>query len=68
MQMENLIASISQPSGNFSRLKWAVPQAKIAIEQFCNFLNRARSLDLIQRPSDALVEPPARAHVVAHRR
>jgi hypothetical protein len=65
IQIQDCIGSVSQPSVNFACLKWTIPRAKVAIEQFCNFFGRARPFDLVHRPNDVFVEPVVRPHDLA---
>ena len=53
---EHVFLGVAQPGRNFSRLKRLFSRAKVAIEQLCDFFNRARLLDLVQGSEDMLVE------------
>ena len=68
IQREHVFLGVAQPGRNFSRLKRLVSRAKVAIEQFCDFFNRARLLDLVQGSEDMLVETVFRIWNLAHLR
>jgi hypothetical protein len=66
IQTEHVVFGVAQPSRNFSHLKRLVSQAKVAIEQLCDFFSRARLLDLVQGSQDMLVETVVRIWNLAH--
>src|SRR5262249_37797434 len=68
IQIQDCSASVSQPSLNLSRLQRAIPRAKVAIEQFCNLLGRARPLNLVERPNNLFLELASRSWHLRHHR
>jgi len=68
VQTQYPVAGVPQPSHNFVRLKRPISWAEVAIEQLCDFSSRARSLDLVQRAQDMLVDTVVRIWRLRHLR
>ncbi len=68
IQTEHVFLGVAQPGRNFPHLKRLISGAEVAIEQLCDFLSRARLLDLVQGSQNMLVETVTRVWNLAHLR
>jgi hypothetical protein len=60
IQLQDSVAGILQPIGNFSFLKGLVSGAEVPIQQLGYLLSGARPFDLVQRSPNVLVETTIR--------
>ena len=59
VQAQYLVVGVPQPGPNFLRLNRTIARAEVAIEHLCDFFNRARFFDLVQRSAYAVVKEAA---------
>jgi len=68
IQIQDCVAGIAQPSGNFFCLKRSIFGTEVPIQQLGYLLSGVRFLDLVQRSPYVFVETPIRIWTFMHSR